>query len=169
MGFTISETRIIVNRELEDYLVTGELTASDMDNFVKKHESYLAEYKQQYLERCGMMMLSAQEQAFNKTHTLETRMVESYASKMDEWLEQLNSLDISEQDEDGNYVNTARFFVIHEALSKLHKTLEKLSGTGSMRELSVLAQRMQLEIEKAKAMGDKIPLTIDAPTTKFTE
>jgi uncharacterized protein (UPF0305 family) len=169
MGFTIPETRAIVNRELEDYMVTGELTSSEMDRFVNKNGDYIAEYKKQYLERCAMMMISAQEQAFNKTHTIETKMVESYSDKMDDWLEQLNNLDITEQDEEGNFKNTARFFVIHEAITKLHKTLEKLSGTGSMRELSVLSQKMQMEIEKARMLGDKAPLTIEAPTTKFTE
>lgn len=169
MGFSQAETRTIVNRELEDYLTTGELTSVEIANFVSKNESYINEYKQQYLERCGMMMISAQEAAFNKTHTLETKMADSYASKMDDWLNELNSLDITEQDEDGNYVNTSRFFVVHEAITKLHKTLEKLSGTGSMRELSVLSQKMQLEIEKARAMGGNVPLTIDAPTTKFSE
>lgn len=169
MGFERSEILTIINREMEDSLTTGSMTRRQVDQFFERNEVELEEYKKEYLERCNSMMISAQERAFNKTHDAEVKMADRFAAKINDWLDELDTLDITEQDEDGNYINTARFFVIHEAITKLHKTLEKLSGTGSMRELAVLKEKMQMEIDKARLLGDKMPLTIDAPTTKFAE
>lgn len=97
--------------------------------------------------------------------TSENKMVIALALKMDQIVLQIADVDMTAIDDKGKPKNLSLYLTWLEALERTAKLTERYSGTGSLRDLNIYAEKARIDALNKNAGNGLIPDAPEAMTT----
>jgi hypothetical protein len=156
-GHTPEAMLAIFNEEFQDIEV-NRLTDKVLKEIIRKNIDMFEQAKLGFAEKIDELSLVHMREVVKRVATSESTMVHKLANKLDEIVLVIAGIDLTNDlDDNGKPKKLATYLAMLEALERTVRLTEKYSGTGSLRDLNIYAEKARIDAQHKANPNDLIP------------